>query len=329
MKKCKVKMYGLLAAAFALCMSGCSAVPAYNSAVGFYLDTVVTVSGYADEAVLRSAVDKCGEYEALLSRTVEGSDVWRINHANGQPVEVSDETAELLETALEVCEKSSSALDITIAPCSSLWDFKAESPALPDEKAIAKAAKLVDYTKLKLDGNTVTLPDGMGIDLGAVAKGYIADKIVEYLRTEGVKSAVVNLGGNVALVGGKPDGSAWAIGIQDPNREDGTSAYSISGQDESIVTSGVYQRGFDLGGIRYHHILDAETGYPVQNGLASVTIITESSAIADAMSTACFVMGLREGLSFAQSMGVDAVFIDAEGNMHCTPAIEGRLERAE
>lgn len=329
MKKFAEKMYGFLAIVCAFGICGCDAAPAYNSALGFYLDTVITISGYADKEILEGAVALCGEYEKVFSRTVEGSDVWRINHGEGSPVRVCGDTAELLTIALEVCEKSGGALDITIAPASDLWDFKSEQPKIPDRDQLERAAKLVDYTKLKLEGDMVTLPAGMAIDLGAVAKGYIADKAAEYLKEQGVTRAILNLGGNVVALGSKPDGREWSIGIQDPEEENGRAGYSVLVADESVVTSGIYQRGFDKDGVRYHHILDSATGWPVQNGLASVTIITGSSALADAMSTACFVLGRDKGMSFAEEMGVQAVFIGTDGKVSCTPALEGKLEKTE
>lgn len=322
-------MCGFLAIACAFGICGCDAAPAYNSALGFYLDAVITITGYADKATLENAVALCGEYEKVFSRTVEGSDVWRINHAEGSPVRVCGDTAELLAIALNICEKSGGALDITIAPASDLWDFKADEPEIPDSGELSSAAELVDYTKLKLEGDMVTLPAGMAIDLGAVAKGYIADKAAEYLKEQGVTRAILNLGGNVVALGSKPDGREWSIGIQDPEKENGKSGYSVMVADKSVVTSGIYQRGFDKDGVRYHHILDRATGWPVQNGLASVTIITGSSALADAMSTACFVLGRDMGMSFAEEMGVQAVFIDTDGNASCTPALEGKLEKTE
>lgn len=329
MKKFAKKMCGFLAIACVLGICGCDAAPAYNSALGFYLDAVITISGYADKEILEGAVALCGEYEKIFSRTVKGSDVWRINHGEGSPVRVCGDTAELLTIALEVCEKSGGALDITIAPASDLWDFKADEPEIPDSGELSSAAELVDYTKLKLEGDMVTLPVGMAIDLGAVAKGYIADKAAEYLKEKGVESAILNLGGNVVALGCKPDGSKWSIGIQDPEKENGRAGYSVLVADESVVTSGIYQRGFDKDGVRYHHILDRATGWPVQNGLASVTIIADSSAMADAMSTACFVLGRDMGMSFAEEMGVQAVFIGKDGKVSCTPALEGKLEKTE
>lgn len=329
MRKFAKNMSLLLLAACALGVCGCDTAPESSSALGFYLDTVITITGYADKELLEDAVALCGEYERVFSRTMEGSDVWRINHGEGRPVEVCDETAELLAIALEVCEKSGGALDITIAPASDLWDFKSEQPEIPDSGKLERAAELVDYTKLDLEGNAVTLPAGMAIDLGAVAKGYIADRAAEYLKERGVSSAILNLGGNVMALGSKPDGREWSVGIQDPEGETGRTGYSIRVADKSVVTSGIYQRGFDRDGVRYHHILDSATGWPVQNGLASVTIIADSSAVADAMSTACFALGQERGMSLAEEMGVQAVFIAADGRVSCTPALEGRLEKTE
>ena len=150
MKKFAKKMCGFLAIACVLGICGCDTAPESNSALGFYLDTVITITGYADKATLENAVALCGEYEKVFSRTVKGSDVWRINHAEGSPVRVCGDTAELLAIALDICEKSGGALDITIAPASDLWDFKADEPEIPDSGELSSAAELVDYNKLKL-----------------------------------------------------------------------------------------------------------------------------------------------------------------------------------
>lgn len=317
-------MISILLLCSALAAAGCEAVPQKNSAVGFHMDTVITLTGYCDEELLLRAIDLCGEYEKLLSRTVEGSDIWKINHGGGKPVTVSDSAAELMRLALEVCEKSGGALDITIAPAVDLWDFKSGKAVLPAGADIAEAMDRVDYTKVTLEGNTVTVPEGMEIDLGAVAKGYIADKAAEFLAESGVESAVLNFGGNVIAMGSKPDGSGWNIGIQDPGEATGESMAVLEVRDCSVVTSGVYQRGFDLDGVRYHHILDPATGWPVQNGIASVTIVADSSALGDALSTACFIMG-REGLAFAQSMGAGAVIVYSDGAVEYSDGLEEML----
>ena len=279
--------------------------------VGFYLDTVITLTAYTDRPeLLEKGLELCGEYEKLLSRTVEGSDVWKINHAGGETVTVSPETAAILRTALEVSEKSGGAFDITIAPASVLWDFTSGEQKIPDAAALEEAAKLVDYRKITIDGNNVTLPAGMMIDLGGIAKGYIADAVKEKLADAGITSAIFSFGGNVVAIGQKTDGSPWKVGIQDIDEPTGKSMMVSLNYGGSTVTSGIYERGFTVDGVTYHHILSSETGWPVQNELASVTIFSESSMLGDALSTAAFALGTAEGGIMIESMeGVEALFI--------------------
>ena len=282
-----------------------------QSAVGFYLDTVITLTAYVEDvAVLNDALAECGRYEQLLSRTVEGSDVWRINHAGGAAVEVSDDTIELIETARQVSESSGGRFDVTIAPASTLWDFTSGEAALPDAAALEAAAAQVDYTRVRVEGNAVTLPEGMMIDLGGIAKGYIADKVKGYLEERGVSSAILSFGGNIVAIGLKPDGSSWRVGIQDIDKPTGAYMLVAMNFGGSTVTSGIYERGFELDGTYYHHILDPATGWPVQNELASVTIFSESSMWGDALATAAFALGTEKGLELIESMeGIEAVFI--------------------
>ena len=320
----------LLLAGTLLC-GGCAAEadPPRLSEVGFYLDTVITLSAYVDDAqILKDALEECGRYERILSRTIEGSDVWRINHADGEPVEVSDDTAAILRCAREIGGASGGAFDVTIAPASTLWDFTSEAHTLPDAEEIARAAELVDYTKITLEGNTVTLPAGMMIDLGGIAKGYIADRIKAYLEERGVKHAILSFGGNIVAIGTKPDGSAWKVGIQDINGKTGDYMLVTQNTGGSTVTSGIYERGFDLDGIRYHHLLSPETGWPVQNELASVTIFSESSMEGDALSTAAFVLGTEEGLKLIESLeGVEALFIARDRTVTCSSGAKDLIIR--
>ena len=304
-----------LAALLFLC-GACSAekTPPKCSEVGYYLDTVITLTAYTDNPLLlREGLEECGRLEKLLSRTVEGSDVWRINHADGKPVEVSAETAEVLACALETGRNSGGAFDISVAPVSVLWDFKSGRAELPDAEEISRAAKLVDWTKIRLEGRTVTLPAGMMIDLGGIAKGYIADRVKAYLENGGIKHAILSFGGNIVAIGKKPDGSDWKVGIQDIDRPTGEYMLVARNTGGSTVTSGIYERGFTLDGVRYHHLLSPKTGWPVQNGLASVTIFSDSSMQGDALATAAFVLGPEEGkLLIERTDGVEAVFIGTD-----------------
>ncbi len=313
--------------------AGCSAktVPGEEtrSIVGFYFDTVVTINVCSrDETVLQEALEQCARYEQLLSKTVEGSDVWNINHANGQPVQVKKETMEILQCAQQIAQRTHGAFDITIAPAASLWDFTSSEAVLPDAQTLAQAAALTDYTLLELNQPecTVTLPAGHRIDLGGIAKGYIADQVGKFLQEKGVKSGILNFGGNVVLLGEKADGTPWQVGIQDPNGDTGEYLGVLSQEGGTVVTSGIYERGFTLDGTRYHHILDPETGWPVQNELASVTISCQSSMQADALSTACFVLGLEKGMALVQEQpGVEAVFVTRQGEVWATDGAKAWL----
>ena len=285
---------------------------------GFFFDTVVSISLYdtADEAVMDDCFELMDHYENLLSRTVEGSDIWKINHSGGKTVEVDPETAALIRDGLHYSEISDGAYDITIAPVVDLWDFHSEdNPKVPAAEDIAQAVTHVDYTKLKVDGNKVTLGDPKsGVDLGSIAKGFISDKLRDCIVKDGCSSAMINLGGNVMTVGTKPDGSDWRIGIRRPF---GTSAYDVidvvSVSSMSVITSGTYERYFYQDGKLYHHILDPNTGYSVDNGLSSVSILSADGTDGDALSTTCFVLGPDKGMQLIETLdGIEAAFIDED-----------------
>lgn len=298
-----------------LLLPGCrnAATQKPHSAVGYACDTVITITAYAPQEAVDATLKICTDYDRVFSKTAEGSDIWNLNHANGVPVEVQPETADLLRLAVEIGEASGGAFDVTIAPASALWDFRSETPVLPDADALRAAAARVDYRNILIEGNTVTLINGAELDLGAIAKGYIADRVAEYLRGEGVTAACINMGGNVVTIGSKPDGSAWTVGVRDPNGAPDQSKAVLELTDASAVTSGTYERGFDLNGVRYHHLLDPKTGWPVQNGLASVTIVGNRSDICDALSTACFVLGEQDSRPLLEAYGVRAIFLYSDG----------------
>ena len=317
-----------LAAACVCMATGCGrAAEKKQSAVGFYLDTVITLTAYVEDiSVLDDALKDCGRYEALLSRTVEGSDVYRINHAGGAPVKVSSDTIEILKTARQVSELSGGAFDATIAPVSTLWDFTSGAAVLPDAGALSDSAAKVDYTKVEIDGDKVTLPEGMMIDLGGIAKGYIADAVKARLMERGVKSAILSFGGNIVAIGAKPDGSPWRVGIQDIDQPTGTYMLVSKNAGGSTVTSGIYERGFELDGTYYHHLLDPKTGWPAQNELASVTIFSESSMWGDALATAAFVLGTEAGAELIEELdGIEAVFIARDRSVTCTSGAKAYL----
>lgn len=287
---------------------------------GFYFDTVIQITLYDESKV--SCIDECfalaEKYENILSPTVENSDLWNINHSGGNPVTVSDETAALLRTALSYCELTDGRIDITIESVNSLWDFHTEEGAnIPFDTDIREALTHVDYHALQIEGNTVTLTDpDAQITLGFIAKGYVADRMKEYLLSQNIESAIIDLGGNLLAVGTKPDGTAFSFGVQKPFNAHGTPITVLSVSDLSLVSSGVYERCFYQNNILYHHILDTSTGYPIENGLLSVTILSDSSTVGDALSTSCFVLGAEEGMTLIESLeNTEAIFIFSDYHM--------------
>ena len=298
-----------------------SAATPLCSRTGFYFDTVISIALYDtdDEQILDACDALMRQCEDSLSRTLEGSDIWKINHSSGSSVTVSADTAALIETALSYCELSGGVFDISIAPVIDLWDFHQENdPVPPDAEAIQSALSHVDYRKVRVSGNDVLLadPEG-GIDLGAIAKGYISDKLKELLVSRGVNSAMINLGGNVMTIGVKPDGSDWKIGIRKPFSDAADLAAVVSVHDQSVITSGTYERYFIYEGRLYHHILDPSTGYSFDNGLTSVSILSESGTMGDALSTTCFALGLEEGMNLIENTPeAEALFITEDQKMY-------------
>ena len=306
-----------------LSVCGCTTPIQPVTYTDYYFDTVVSLTFYENNGneLAEECFTLCETYENLLSRTVEGSDVWLINHSNGSPITISSETYEMIKEALYYCELTQGKIDITVAPLMDLWQFtdntKERIPPSPEE--INALLAHVDYTQIVLgDNNTITLQDPeASIDLGFIAKGYITDKIKEYLISQGVTSAIINLGGNICTIGNKPDGSAYTIGIQEPFAPTGTTIDTFTLYDSCAVTSGTYERYFTYNDTIYHHIIDATTGYPADNGLTSVTILCNSATEADALSTTCFVLGTEEALTLIRSVNdTECIFIDEEGNFY-------------
>lgn len=301
----------------------CTVAPQPITYTDYYFDTVVNLTFYneTDATLAEECFKICEEYENMLSRTVEGSDIWNINHGNGEAVVVSKETYNLIKEALFYCELTEGRIDITVAPLMDLWNFTevSDNKIPPIHEEIQAKLAHVDYTLVELGPDcSVTLKDPeAAIDLGFIAKGYIADRLKEYLVTQGVTSALINLGGNVVTIGNKPDGSPYTIGIQKPYAPIGTTLDTVQVTDSSTVTSGTYERYFTYEDKTYHHILDATTGYPVENTLTGVTILCPSSTNADALSTTCFVMGKDSALSYIQSLeDTECILVDDTGAIY-------------
>lgn len=296
--------YPFFAVILAAALTGCNSQPPTYSRSFFAMDTLmsITASGDNSEQAVNKAAEKISQLETLLSVTLPDSDVGRIN-GGSSPVEVSGDTAEIISRSLEISEKTDGALDITIYPVLKAWGFTAGQHRIPPENELAELLQFVDYRQVKISGNTVSVPTGFMIDLGALAKGYAADTAAETLKSEGISSALLNLGGNICAVGSKSDGKPWKIAAASPfEDEDYVGVLEIS--DKSVVTSGKYERYFTGGdGKNYHHIIDPKNGFPSENGLAAVTIIGDSGVICDALSTALLVMGEQAAIDFRREYG--------------------------
>lgn len=310
-------------------LPGCKKAQSGTSKTGFYFDTVITITLYGDssEEAFNECFDLAEKYEDLLSATVEGSDIWNINHSNGAPVPVSDETIALLEKSLAYSKATNGAFDITIGKLSSLWDFKSDRKEIPPESKIRSALSTVGYENIQINGAEVSLknPD-TAIDLGGIAKGYIADRMKEALNGQGITEGIINLGGNILTIGPKASGDPYRIGIQKPFANTGVATATVEITDNSLVSSGVYERYFEADGKIYHHILNPATGYPFENGLLGVTIVTPSSADADALSTSCFALGLEDGMDLIEhTEDAEAVFITEDGTCHLSSGMGEKI----
>ncbi len=336
-------------------LSSCRAPAEPARTTGFFFDTVITVTLYNDpdaQEHLNAITALCADYERLLSRTREGSDLYRIAHRREgeRDVAVHEETARLLQDALDYAALSEGAFDPTVEPLSALWTRVREEEKLPSPEEVAACLSRVGYERVQIlplyDPDRVWVPspalaqeaseaglderfgapthivlveEGVSLDLGAIAKGYIADRIKEKLLEDGVTSALIDLGGNLLCVGSKPGGDPFVLGIQKPFAAAGTPAFTLPVTDRSLVTSGIYERYVRIDGTVWHHLIDPATGYPAQNGLSSVTVLSDASEQGDALSTVLFLLGEEKGLALADSLeGVEACFLRTDGTSSMT-----------
>ncbi|MCR5107947.1 MAG: FAD:protein FMN transferase [Lachnospiraceae bacterium] len=296
---------------------------------GFAFDTLINITLYEGGSpdTLEKCFDLCDRYEDLFSKTKEGSDIYRINHSEGKEITVSEETIKLLERALYYNRLSEGSYDITIEPVVLLWGFEDKEnkiTGLPDEKSLKEALSHVSSSNIVInsDKNTVRLNDqNARIDAGSIAKGYISDRLKEELIKEGITSAIIDLGGNITTLNGKPLGngkySDFKIGIKAPEKNNLSQiALSLDITDRSVVTSGIYERFLTIDKVDYHHILDPFTGYPADTDILSVTVICDESTDADALSTTCLLSGEKKALSLIDSINdTEAVIIKKDGTI--------------
>lgn len=289
LKNIRLIIYILFIACF-LC--GCSRPGAISPHIysGFYFDTYIQVTIY--ENLKEYPDDKISEllsyYDALFSESNNTSDIFKANASTNQ-VTLNEETIYLLDFMLNGAAETDGSFDPTIYSISDLWDFKNEIK--PSDKDIESLLHNVSYNDLQISDNTLfkNNPE-IKISLGAVAKGYISDRIYELLKKEGINNSLINLGGNVLVMGEKPDGSSFNVAIKKPFTDSDYSLILNLSDGQSLVTSGIYERYFEEDDIIYHHILDTSSGYPLNNGLYSVSVLGNNSMICDFLSTALFTL---------------------------------------
>lgn len=314
---------------FALCScSGTKSVdkPQESELELFAMDTYMSLKAYGEngEAALSKASDKIKELEALFSVTNEKSEVFRLNDSEGKKINVSPDTAFLIECSLEMNRETNGAFDITLYPITKEWGFTTGNYSVPSQARIDELLKSTGCEKIDFDkaGRSVSLKGGANIDLGGIAKGYAGSCCADIMRAQGVESAILNMGGNVQTIGSKPDGSGWRVGIQDPN-DSSKLIGTVEVCDKAVITSGGYERYFeDDGGNRYHHILDPDTGYPAITDIISVTVIGSDGTTCDALSTSLFVMGTESSIELLKNKSdYDAVIVSDKNEIFITKGI--------
>ncbi|GGH37942.1 FAD:protein FMN transferase [Paenibacillus segetis] len=301
----------------------------------FIFDTIVNVKIYDTRATkdnLKDIEDILKNIDMKISRNQETSEISKvIANAGIAPVQVSTDTYDLVSKALSYAERTNGMFDPAIGKLVGLWNIGHEGAHVPAVADIEEALQRCDYRKIEMndDKHEIYLQEkGMDIDLGSIGKGYAADVIYDYLADKGFHSAIIDLGGNVFAMGSKPGGKKWTIGVQDPDKERGNGIGTIQVEDKTIVTSGIYERFFIEDGKMYQHILDPRTGYPVDNNISSVTIVTSRSTDADALSTTLFVLGIDEGLKFIENTpDAEALFITKDKKLYGTSGFKEMLKK--
>lgn len=293
----------------------------------YAMDTVMYLTAYGTHAkeALDAAEAEISRLDALLSISSESSDIYRVNQDGSG--ELSEDTTELLTSALGYFHETDGLFDCTIEPIMEAWGFTTHNYHVPDPSELSELLPLVDASAVSLSGNQVDLPSGARLDLGGIAKGFTSARVMDIFTRNGVTSGIISLGGNVQTLGRKPDGSLWRVGIQDPGDLNSMLAI-VEVADEAVITSGTYQRCFELDGVRYHHIIDPRTGYPADSGLTSVTIISPDGTLADALSTSLFIMGVEKAAAFWQRHKdkFDAIMMTDDGTVLVTAGLADRCQ---
>ncbi|XJS09970.1 FAD:protein FMN transferase [Aerococcaceae bacterium WGS1372] len=298
------------------------------------LHTVVQMQVYHEgtEEIIQEAVDYMVEMEAQLSTDLKGSDIYQINENAGiKPVKIKVETFDIIERAIEIAQESDGLFDISIGSLTNLWQIGSEDARVPTKEEIEEAISLIDYEKIILDKENMTVmleEEGMALELGGISKGYIGSGVVDILEENNITTAIVNLGGNVIVMGTSPKSDqGWNVGVQDPDEVRGEIVGTQRVKNAAIVTSGIYERYLEVDGHKYHHIMDPRTGYPLDNEISGVTVFAPTSFDGDSYSTALFLMGIDQGIEFINSKeGFEVAYIDKDGGVHLSDGIKDSFE---
>lgn len=313
---CAVIVFGIVSYDF---ISGRSTCEKTSVAMG----TVVTVKLFGFGA--KNDLDKIeteinGLENSVLSWRKEGSDVYRINKGSGTQVSVSPDTVKIIGQCIDISDDCGGVFDITIGNVTKLWDFGGNNQRLPSDDEIKTALGSVGYKNVSISGNAVQIKKGQSLDLGAVGKGFVCDKIKELLDKGRTKSAVVSVGGSLLIYGNR----TFSVGIVNPDN-DKQSMGTLKLKDTCVSTSGNYEKYFEQDGKRYHHILNATTGYPATSEFKSVTVVCESGLISDALSTVCYIAGYRKSIEILKKFDAEAVFIFNNNAVRVTDGLSGKF----
>lgn len=312
---------------------GSSLIKNPYSETEFLLGTVVTIKIYDEgkEPVLEKVFNRIEELEQKMTANDSGSEIAEINEQAGiESVQVSEDVWQVIQQGKDYSEMAKGSFDIAVGPLTSLWNIGMEDARKPSQDEIDAILPLIDYEKVELDEaeQSVMLQEAdMRLDLGAIAKGYIADEILELLTEEGVTTAVIDLGGNIYVMGNQTSGNPWVVGVQNPFSGKGDTVGRLTATDQSIVTSGIYERYLEVDGEIYHHLLNPKSGYPFEGELASVSVVSDRSVDGDGLSTLLFSKGLEEGIEFMQDFdGAEAIFVMEDKSVYITDGLVDNFE---
>lgn len=311
----KILLLSVLISSFLL--SSCSLENRPQKISGFYLDTFCEITLYGEDAkYLDEAMSLVKKYDELFDPNKENSEIWKINNSLGSQVDISEDASELINATLKYKEISSGEYEPFIYGLSSLW----KKGDIPDKEKIQSALEEIKNSEIIINNKTISISGGAKFDPGSSAKGFISGKIADFLKSKNVKSGIINLGGNIQVIGSKQN-EKYQIALQSPF--DNHSSHILFAENTSISTCGTYERFFEKDGKSYHHILDVETGFPKENGLSSVVIIGNTALEADILSTVCFLLGETEGKDLIENTeDFEAIFIKSSEEITTTSGIE-------